>query len=97
MAFLTPPSGLLLSAKMTAQQEQEDTERGDADDPKIWIFYGKHSQYIRCAKSCTFKPDGKISSIAIVQSLCAQPPACSAQQAESESRRCKPQAADLAP
>ena len=53
---------------MIAQQEQDDTERGDADDPKIWIFYGEHSQNIGCAKSCTFKPDGKISSVSIVQS-----------------------------
>ena len=53
---------------MTAQQEQEDNERGDPDDPKIWIFYGEHSQNIGCAKSCTFKPDGKICSISILQS-----------------------------
>jgi hypothetical protein len=34
---------------MITQQEQEDHERGDADDPKIWILYGEHSQNIRCA------------------------------------------------
>jgi len=46
---------------MITQQEQEDTERGDADDPKIWILYGEHSQKIRCAKSCRFKPSMSMS------------------------------------
>jgi len=68
MALPTPPPLSLLDAVTAAQQEQEDTERGDADDPKIWIFYGEHSQYIGCANSCTFKPDGKISSVSIDQS-----------------------------
>ena len=59
VAFPTPPPRPRLGAEVTAQQEQEDPERGDADDPKNRIFYGGHSQNIGCAKSCTFKPDGK--------------------------------------
>jgi hypothetical protein len=46
---------------VTAQQEQEDTERGDADEPKNWISYVEHSQNFNryFANSCTFNPDGK--------------------------------------
>ena len=68
VAFPTPPPLPRLGAEVTAQQEQEDTERGDADEPKKRIFYGEHSQNIGCAKSCTFRLYGKISSVFGVQS-----------------------------
>jgi hypothetical protein len=60
MALPTPPLPRL-GAEVTPQQEQEDTERGDADDPKNWISYVEHSQNFNrfCAESCTFKADGK--------------------------------------
>ena len=46
---------------MTAQQKQEDTERGDADEQKNCIFYGEHSRNFNryFANPCTFNPDGK--------------------------------------
>ena len=61
MALPTPPLRPRLGAEVTAQQEQEDTERGDADDPENWISYVEHSQNLdrRFANSGTFKPDGK--------------------------------------
>src|ERR1035437_7635381 len=61
VAFPTPPPLPRLCAEVTAQQKQEDTERGDADDQKNWISYVEHSQNFNryCAESCTFKPDGK--------------------------------------
>jgi hypothetical protein len=39
VALPTPPPIPRLGAEVTAQQEQEDTERGDSDDPKNWISY----------------------------------------------------------
>src|ERR1035437_3165803 len=61
VAFPTPPPLPRLGAEVTAQQEQEDTERGDADDPKNWISYVGHSQNFNryFSNSCTFNPDGK--------------------------------------
>lgn len=59
MASPTPPPLPRFATEVTAQQEQEDTERRDADDPKDWILYVEHSQNIGWAKSCTFKPNGK--------------------------------------
>lgn len=61
MAFPTPPPLPRLGAEVTAQQEQEDTERRDADNPKNWISYVEHSQNLNryLADSCTFNPDGK--------------------------------------
>jgi hypothetical protein len=38
VAFPTPPLPRL-GAEVTVQQEQEGTERGDADDPKNWVSY----------------------------------------------------------
>jgi hypothetical protein len=60
MALPTPPLPRL-GAEVTPQQEQEDTQRRDADDPENWISYGEHSQNSNryFADSCTFKPDGK--------------------------------------
>jgi hypothetical protein len=61
VAFPTPPPLPRRGAEVTAQQEQEDTERGDSEEPKNWIFYGEHSQNLNryFANSCTFNPDGK--------------------------------------
>ena len=61
VAFPTPPPLPRLGVEVTAQQEQKNTERGDADDPKNWISYVEHSQNFNryCAESCTFNPDGK--------------------------------------
>jgi hypothetical protein len=60
VAFPTPPPLPRLGAEVTAQQEQEDTERGDADDPKNWISYVEHSQNFNryFSNSCTFNADG---------------------------------------
>src|ERR1035437_3866976 len=70
VAFPTPPPLPCLGAEVTAQQEQEDTERGDADDPKNWISYVDHSQNFNryCAKSCTTKPDGKTGPVPVARS-----------------------------
>ena len=61
VAFPTPPPFPRLGAEVTAQQEQEDSERGDADDPKNRISIVEHSQNFNRsnAEFCTFKPDGK--------------------------------------
>jgi hypothetical protein len=61
VAFPTPPPLPRLGAEVTAQQEQEDSERGDADDPKNQISYVEHSQNFNryFADSYTFNPDGK--------------------------------------
>jgi hypothetical protein len=60
MALPTPPLPRL-GAEVTVQQEQEGTERGDADDPKNWVSYVEHSQNFNryFANSCTFNPDSK--------------------------------------
>ena len=56
-----PPPLSRLGAEVAAQQEQKDTERGDADNPKKRIPYVEHNQNFDryCAESCTFNPDGK--------------------------------------
>ena len=61
VAFPTPPPLPHLGAEVTAQQKQEDTERGDADEQKNCIFYGEHSRNFNryFANPCTFNPDGK--------------------------------------
>jgi len=61
VAFPTPPPIPRLGAEVTAQQEQEDTERGDANDPKNRISHVEHSQKFNLyfANSCTFNPNGK--------------------------------------
>ncbi|MGO8928451.1 MAG: hypothetical protein ACLQU3_16405 [Limisphaerales bacterium] len=59
MAFPAPPPLPRLGAEVTTQGEQEDTERGDTDEPNDWISDVEHSQNIGCAESCTFNPDGK--------------------------------------
>jgi hypothetical protein len=61
VALPTPPPRPRLGAEVTAQQEQEETERRDADNPKNWISYVEHSQNFNWyfADSYTFNPDGK--------------------------------------
>jgi hypothetical protein len=61
VALPTPPPRPRLGAEVTAQQIQEDTERGHADNPKNWISDTEHSQNSNrcCAKSGRFRPDGK--------------------------------------
>ena len=48
VALPTPPPLPRLGPEVTAQQEQEETECGDADDPKNWISYVEHGQNINC-------------------------------------------------
>ena len=61
VAFLTSPSRPRLRAEVTAQQEQDDGERDDADEPKNWMADVQHSQNFNrcCGHSCTFNTNGK--------------------------------------
>ena len=73
VAFLTPTPRPCLGAEMPAQQEEDDAEGEDADEPYHWISDVEHSQNINrcCAKSCTFKPDGKRGPAPLVQTQLA--------------------------